>query len=116
MTECRKVSEIEIKLDPAATRRTVTDAIEPFVTATRADEMLSILLGQMARSDNHQAGSADVRAMLSHHTRRASTGLKLVELPAAGANPMRVRRWLETSRPHVSVVYSPLKERGPPFS
>ena len=51
---------------------------------------------------------------LKLYTSRSSAALKMVELPPTAANPTRVRRWLESSPPHISLVFSPLKERGPP--
>lgn len=113
MTEYRegRSSEFQIELDlsVAATCATATDAIEPFVIAARADKTLGILLGQM----DHHSASAELRAALKPYARR-STGLKMLELASEAPNPTRVRRWLETSTPHLSLAFSPLKERGPP--
>lgn len=86
------------------------DGIERFA---RADEMPRVLLRPTADTDFNQVCGAEVRARLTPFT-GSSRGREKLELGKSAPNPARVRRWLETSTPHISLLFSPLTERGPP--
>jgi hypothetical protein len=103
-----KVANTMTSFRSSLTSASATDAIE-FVIAARADKTLGILLGQM----DHHSASAELRAALKPYARR-STGLKMLELASKAPNPTRLRRWLETSTPHLSLAFSPVRERWPP--
>lgn len=104
---------MQIWLEHTMNMGTHAVAIEPFVKAARSDNMLGFFLCPMP-GDSHQACRAELHVGLKLYTSRSSAALKMVELPPMAANPARVRRWLESSPPHISLVFSPLKERGPP--
>lgn len=107
MTDCP-----ELQISPHENGAIIVDAIEQFVLAARIDEMPSILLWRTLGSVQQKTCGADLHAKLKPYT--SSTARKAVELSPTGPNPKRVSRWLEASAPHLSVVFSPLKERGPP--
>jgi hypothetical protein len=94
--------------------RTLAHALEPFIKAARTSTMLGVFLdAKRVANARHDCG-AEFHARLTSYTRRSAAARKLLELPLAGANPTRVRDWLETSLAHLCPDFSPLKERGPP--
>lgn len=94
--------------------RTVSAGGESFANAACADDILGAFFGQMPRADLEQTRGAQSCAQLESHVRRWATAAKAMEVPASAPNPKRVGRWLETSTPHISPVFSSLRERGPP--
>ena len=90
-----------------------TDAIEQFTrVALERHAIPHVSLRAMRGHASELCGPA-LRARLKPLT-GSSTARKIVEQPASAPNPKRVRRWLETAAPHISMSFSPLKERGPP--
>jgi hypothetical protein len=117
MTECResRASKLQIRLDrscPESGAARFGAVAAAFAKAARLDDML-VLVG-LPPCGGLQRRRSDLRATLRLYISRRSAALKMVEAPPAAANPTRVSRWLETSFPHISLVFSPLKERGPP--
>lgn len=93
---------------------TVSAALESFVAAARAGDTLFVDL--VPRTAAQAASAVELCSVLKLYVSREAQARKSMELPASAPNPKRVGRWLETPSPHLSLLFSPLTERGPPLS
>jgi hypothetical protein len=90
------------------------DGIERFArVASDLDDVPRVLVRAISMRDSEACG-AELRGRLEPFI-PSPTALKPLEMPRSALNPERVRQWLETSSPHISLTFSPLKERGPPL-
>ena len=108
MTECR---EIRIRPRQGEKGATIDATIGLFARSAHGNVVPGIVPQFMSAKPLESCGAGS-RAKLKRYT--GSTAHKAVELPTTAPNPERVSRWLETGAPHISLAFSPLKERGPP--
>jgi hypothetical protein len=96
-----------------ASSSAITDAIEQFARAAYASEMPDALLRALQGGGDFAACGAELRAELKPFTGSAAAR-ELLETPPPAPTPTWIRRWLVTTAPHISLLVSPLQERGPP--
>jgi hypothetical protein len=110
MFEC---AELQTNPRPVGNWGAVSQAIETFMDAARGDDWLGTCVGRVRASDT--AGAvAEFWTALNRSVSRARVAAKFIEMPPTAPNPKRVGAWLQNSSSHLSVVFSPLRERGPP--
>ena len=96
--------------NPSGSRDAISLAIESFVGAARASDVLGAGAIPLSPADNYPV--SEFFAGLRRFITRAAAAAKSMEMPAAGPNPARVGRWLETRFSHIALVFSPLTERA----
>ena len=108
--------ELRIAPQSVGSARSVAAAVRSFANGACGDPMLGPIVARIPLVGHCHPTRSELLIKLKRLVSRSVASAKLMEQPPAAANPTRLHRWLETSAAHISIVFSPLKERGPPRS